>query len=83
MLERAGVDLGVLWASPGRLLDGSWALLGRSRSRRGRSLDGLGSSWARLGGQKAPEMEVKRVQNGVEEATRTENAISSKTMFFF
>ena len=46
------------------------------------SWSGFGLSWARLGGQNAPEMEAKRVHNGVEEATRKENAISSKTIVF-
>ena len=69
-------------AALGVVLEASWALLGRSWRRLGRSWSSLGRSWARLGSQNAPEMEAKRVQNGVEEAMRTESAISSKTFVF-
>ena len=69
-------------AALGVVLEASWALLGRSWRRLGRSWSSLGRSWARLGSQNAPEMEAKRVQNGVEKATRAEKAISSKTFIF-
>ena len=42
VLERSGAGFGGVWASPGRLLGGSWAVLGRSWAL-------LGASWARLG----------------------------------
>ena len=35
-----------------------------------------------LGGQKAAEQEAKKVQNRVQEATRSENVISSKSTSF-
>ena len=76
LLEPSWRALGGLLAALGVVLEASWALLGRSWRRLGRSWSGLGRSWARLGGQKAPEIDAKRVQHGVEEAMRTENAIS-------
>ena len=42
VLERSGADFCQGWTSPGRLLGGSWALLGRSRAL-------LATSWAHLG----------------------------------
>ena len=42
VLERSGTDFCQVWTSPGRLLGGSWALLGRSRVL-------LATSWAHLG----------------------------------
>ena len=69
-------------AALGVVLEASWALLGRSWRRLGRSWSSLGRSRVRLAGQNAPEMDAKRVQNGVEEAMRTENAISSKNVVF-
>ena len=42
VLERSRAGFGGVWASPGRLLGGSWAVLGRSWAL-------LGVSWARLG----------------------------------
>ena len=74
LLERSCSLLGCSWGgprgvlgAPGAVLEASWALLER---------------WARLGGQKAPEMGARRVQHGVEEAMRTENVISSTTIVF-
>ena len=81
-MELSWRALGGLLAALGVVLEAPWALLGRSWRRLGRSWSSLGRSWARLGSQNAPEMEAKKVQNGVEEAMRTENAISSKTVVF-
>ena len=42
VLECFGAGFGGVWASPGRLLGGSWVVLGRSWAL-------LAASWARLG----------------------------------
>lgn len=71
----AGAFLEASWKAPGSLLEASGDLQGRLETARG-------IGFSHLRGQKAAEMEAKRVQNGVEEATRAENTISSKTVLF-
>ena len=53
----------------------SWTALGRSKRN-------SKTGFSYLGGQKAPKREAKRVENGVQEATRAENANSSKSIVF-
>ena len=76
-------------AADGSLLGASWGALGGLRGRKkvvwtalGRSKANSKRGFSHLGGQKAPEMDAKRVQNRVKEATRAENTISSKTIVF-
>ena len=78
---------------PGGLLEASWEPLGAlleasgtekkiSRAAPGRSKRNSKRGFSYLKVQKAPETEPGSVRNRVQEATRAENAISSKTIVF-
>ena len=75
LLEASWGGLGGLLGALGAVLETSWALLGVSWAL-------LRRSWRHLEGHKAPEREAKRVQNRVQEATRAENVIYSKSLVF-
>ena len=78
-LKKAWSAKGGLPGAYGALLDASWGALDAQKSNLERLLVAPRGT-PHLGGQNAPEREAKRVQNRVQEATRAQNVISSKSI---